>query len=142
MALVDDMYHDRPTKKLYSCVLDCTEIRSSAMSARTGAWMPSYVSQAIVRRDWPKQRAAPDQLWPVGLDGTGKQEIVGNPAMNPWWEITPKAVSKCLEATEWRASVTEYFLVYRFLDLRRDANCDVAQLGAAAWADPADSRKP
>jgi L-fucose isomerase len=46
---------------------------------------------------------------PSALDGTGEQEIDGSPAMKPWWEITPEEVSKCLEATEWRAAVTEYF---------------------------------
>jgi L-fucose isomerase len=46
---------------------------------------------------------------PSALDGTGQQELDGEPAMKPWWEITPEEVSKCLEATEWRASVTEYF---------------------------------
>jgi L-fucose isomerase len=46
---------------------------------------------------------------PSALDGTGQQELDGEPAMKPWWEITSEEVSKCLEATEWRASVTEYF---------------------------------
>ncbi|MEJ2149281.1 MAG: L-fucose isomerase [Chloroflexota bacterium] len=46
---------------------------------------------------------------PSALDGTGQQELGGEPAMKPWWEITPEEVSKCLEATEWRTSVTEYF---------------------------------
>jgi L-fucose isomerase len=46
---------------------------------------------------------------PSALDGTGQQESDGKPAMKPWWEITPGEVAKCLEATEWRAAVTEYF---------------------------------
>jgi L-fucose isomerase len=29
--------------------------------------------------------------------------------IKPWWEVTPEEAAKCLEATEWCASVTEYF---------------------------------
>lgn len=46
---------------------------------------------------------------PSALDGTGQQEVDGQPVMKPWWEITPEEAAKCLEATEWCASVTEYF---------------------------------
>jgi L-fucose isomerase len=46
---------------------------------------------------------------PSALDGTGQQELDGTPAIKPWWEVTPEEAAKCLDATEWCASVTEYF---------------------------------
>jgi L-fucose isomerase len=46
---------------------------------------------------------------PAALDGTGQQEINGQPAMKPWWTITPAEAAKCLNATEWCPAVTEYF---------------------------------
>ena len=46
---------------------------------------------------------------PATLDGTGQQERDGQPAMKPFWEITPAEVARCLEATTWHPSVTEYF---------------------------------
>ena len=46
---------------------------------------------------------------PATLDGTGQQEIDGQPAMKPYWEITPEEVASCLDATTWHAAMTEYF---------------------------------
>jgi L-fucose isomerase len=46
---------------------------------------------------------------PAALDGTGQQERDGRPAMKPFWEITRDEVKKCLEATTWHPSLTEYF---------------------------------
>lgn len=46
---------------------------------------------------------------PAALDGTGQQEVNGQPAMKPFWEITDEEVSRCLGATTWHPSVTEYF---------------------------------
>ena len=46
---------------------------------------------------------------PATLDGTGQQEIDGQPAMKPYWEITPEEVARCLDATTWHAAMTEYF---------------------------------
>ena len=46
---------------------------------------------------------------PAALDGTGQQEFSGQPAMKPYWEITPEEVTRCLEATTWHAGVLEYF---------------------------------
>jgi L-fucose isomerase len=46
---------------------------------------------------------------PATLDGTGQQEIDGQPAMKPYWEITPDEAARCLEATSWHAAITEYF---------------------------------
>ncbi|HZI31528.1 MAG TPA: L-fucose isomerase [Candidatus Binatia bacterium] len=46
---------------------------------------------------------------PATLDGTGRQERNGQPAMKPFWEISEAEAQKCLAATTWHPSVTEYF---------------------------------
>lgn len=46
---------------------------------------------------------------PAALDGTGQQEIDGQPAMKPYWQIAPAEVQRCLETTSWHAGVVEYF---------------------------------
>jgi L-fucose/D-arabinose isomerase len=46
---------------------------------------------------------------PTTLDGTGQQSRDGEPAMKPFWEITDAEVQKCLGATTWHPSTTEYF---------------------------------
>jgi L-fucose isomerase len=46
---------------------------------------------------------------PATLDGTGQSEIDGEPAMKPYWEITPQEAQRCLAATSWHAGITEYF---------------------------------
>jgi L-fucose isomerase len=46
---------------------------------------------------------------PAALDGNGEQTINGQPAMKPFWEITAAEVEKCLAATTWHPSITEYF---------------------------------
>ncbi len=46
---------------------------------------------------------------PATLDGTGRQERDGLPAMKPFWEISDAEVKSCLEATTWHPSITEYF---------------------------------
>jgi L-fucose isomerase len=46
---------------------------------------------------------------PATLDGTGQQQRKGQPAMKPFWEITPAEARKCLAATSWHPSITEYF---------------------------------
>jgi len=46
---------------------------------------------------------------PATLDGTGQQELDGQPAMKPYWEITPEEVARCLDATTWHPAMTEYF---------------------------------
>jgi L-fucose/D-arabinose isomerase len=43
------------------------------------------------------------------LDGTGEQTRDGQPAMKPFWEITPEEAEKCLKATTWPSAVYEYF---------------------------------
>lgn len=46
---------------------------------------------------------------PVPLDISGMQEINGEPAMKPFWEIIPEEAGKCLEATVWSPASTTYF---------------------------------
>ena len=36
-------------------------------------------------------------------------ELDGQPALKPYWAITPDEVARCLEATTWHAGITEYF---------------------------------
>ncbi|HUC86247.1 MAG TPA: L-fucose isomerase, partial [Candidatus Acidoferrales bacterium] len=43
------------------------------------------------------------------LDGTGRQVRDGKPAMKPFWEISRQEAQKCLAATTWHPSITEYF---------------------------------
>ncbi len=43
------------------------------------------------------------------LDATGHQLRDGQPAMKPFWEITPEEAERSLEATTWYPAVTEYF---------------------------------
>jgi L-fucose/D-arabinose isomerase len=46
---------------------------------------------------------------PSALDGTGQEEIDGKPVIKPWWNVTPTEAQKCIDATEWHTSTTEYF---------------------------------
>ncbi|HEX5790580.1 MAG TPA: L-fucose isomerase [Luteolibacter sp.] len=46
---------------------------------------------------------------PAALDGTGEQSAKGKPAMKPFWEISDAEVNRCLKATTWHPSITEYF---------------------------------
>jgi L-fucose isomerase len=47
---------------------------------------------------------------PAALDGTGEcSDANGNPIMKPHWEITDAEVEKCLSATTWHPSISEYF---------------------------------
>ena len=43
------------------------------------------------------------------LDATGWHEIDGQPAIKPWWEVTPEEAKKCFDATTWYPAITEYF---------------------------------
>jgi len=45
----------------------------------------------------------------AALDGCGLQTINGQPAMKPFWEITPAEAQACLEATTWYPAMLEYF---------------------------------
>ena len=46
---------------------------------------------------------------PAALDGTGRQSLDGQPAIKPFWDVTPDEMEKCLAATTWHAGMTEYF---------------------------------
>jgi L-fucose isomerase len=46
---------------------------------------------------------------PAALDGTGQQNRNGEPAIKPFWEVTPEEADACLKATTWHAGMTEYF---------------------------------
>jgi len=47
---------------------------------------------------------------PATLDGTGEQTGKdGKSTMKPFWEISDEEVEKCLKATTWHPSITEYF---------------------------------
>jgi L-fucose isomerase len=46
---------------------------------------------------------------PATLDGAGMQSIDGQPAMKPYWEITPEEAAACLDATTWHAGDLGYF---------------------------------
>lgn len=46
---------------------------------------------------------------PAALDGTGQQEIDGQPAMKPYWQVTPEEATRCIEATTWHTSAVGYF---------------------------------
>jgi L-fucose isomerase len=43
------------------------------------------------------------------LDATGRTTIDGQPAMKPFWAITPEDAEKCLNATEWYPASVGYF---------------------------------
>jgi L-fucose isomerase len=45
----------------------------------------------------------------ASLDATGLQTIDSQPAMKPFWDITPDEVQECLDATTWYPAITEYF---------------------------------
>ena len=46
---------------------------------------------------------------PAALDGTGQMEVDGKPGLKPFWDVTAADAKKCLDATTWHPSVTEYF---------------------------------
>ncbi len=77
-------------------------------------WSPDAVASAC--DGYKLDGAASDGLLhlinsgPATLDGTGQQTgRDGKPTMKPFWEITDDEVQKCLKATTWHPSITEYF---------------------------------
>jgi L-fucose isomerase len=71
-------------------------------------WSPEAVKR-ITRKDLP-DKAANGMIHlinsgPAALDGTGRQEKDGIPAMKPFWEISEEEMNKCLDATEWCQAV-------------------------------------
>ncbi len=58
--------------------------------------------------DQTRSREQLDSEWSDGV----KMALIardGIPIMKPFWEITDDEVKKCLEATTWHPSITEYF---------------------------------
>jgi len=45
----------------------------------------------------------------AALDGSGRAEHAGKPAMKEFWDITPKEAEQCLRATTWYPAMREYF---------------------------------
>ena len=45
----------------------------------------------------------------AALDGCGVQSLGGQPALKPFWEITPQEARECLQATTWPPAIYEYF---------------------------------
>jgi L-fucose isomerase len=86
-------------------------------TAQVFADVRTYWSPAAVKRvtGYSLDNCAADGLihlinsGSASLDATGQQEKDGNPAMKPYWEISPAEVQKCLEATTWYPAMTEYF---------------------------------
>jgi L-fucose isomerase len=75
-------------------------------------WSPDAVRRVTGRK--PTGAAAGGFLHlinsgPAALDGAGEQSAGGKPAVKPFWEITPAEMRKCLTATTWHPSITEYF---------------------------------
>lgn len=75
-------------------------------------WSPEAVKRVTGYE--PSGRAAGGFLHlinsgPAALDGTGQQERDAQPAIKPFWEVSPGEVKRCLEATTWHAGITEYF---------------------------------
>ncbi len=46
---------------------------------------------------------------PATLDGTGRHERDGAPAIKPFWEVSEAEMEACLAATTWHPALTEYF---------------------------------
>ncbi|MGA2489002.1 MAG: L-fucose isomerase [Anaerolineales bacterium] len=86
-------------------------------TAQVFADVRTYWSQAAVKRvtgyDLSNQAAGGlihlINSGSAPLDATGQQEIDGEPAMKPFWEINELEVQKCLQATTWYPAITEYF---------------------------------
>jgi L-fucose isomerase len=75
-------------------------------------WSPAAVKQATGHE--LRDRAAGGLIHLINsgaaaLDGAGRQQIEGQPAMKPFWEIGEAEARACLEATSWHPAMTEYF---------------------------------
>jgi L-fucose isomerase len=46
---------------------------------------------------------------PAALDWTGEQSENGAPIVKPWWNVSQDEAQKCMDATRWCPSMTEYF---------------------------------
>lgn len=75
-------------------------------------WSPEAVSR-VTGRELPEQgKNGIIHLINSGaacLDGTGRQELNGKPAIKPFWDITDGEVESCLKAVDWRPASKGYF---------------------------------
>ena len=75
-------------------------------------WSPQAVKR-VTGRDLEGQAAGGFlhliNSGPTALDGTGQQSIDAQPAIKPFWEVTPEDAQNCLEVTSWHAGTVEYF---------------------------------
>jgi L-fucose isomerase len=86
-------------------------------TAQVFADVRTYWSPVAVKRVTgyePTDRAAGGFLHLINsgaaaLDGSGRQEIDGQPAMKPFWQISDAEAEACLQATSWHPGMTEYF---------------------------------
>jgi L-fucose isomerase len=86
-------------------------------TAQIFADVRTYWSPAAVKRVTGRPltgAAAPGLLHLINsgaatLDGCGAQVKNGQPALKPFWEITPQEAQACLEATTWPPAIYEYF---------------------------------
>jgi L-fucose/D-arabinose isomerase len=86
-------------------------------TAQVFADVRTYWSPAAVKRVTGHQltgRAANGMIHLINsgaatLDATGALKRDGQPAIKPWWEITPDEAAGCLDATEWYPGNTGYF---------------------------------
>lgn len=75
-------------------------------------WSPQAIRRVTGHRSGGMAEAGMLHLinsGPSALDGTGQMEIDGCPAIKPWWTVRPEEILKCLKATQWCPSITEYF---------------------------------
>ena len=75
-------------------------------------WSPAAIERVTGQR--PAGRAAQGVLHLINsgsaaLDGTGRQLCGDEPAMKPYWEISPAEAEACLAATRFCPAVLEYF---------------------------------
>jgi L-fucose/D-arabinose isomerase len=86
-------------------------------TAQIFADVRTYWSPAAVKRVTGKEltgRAAAGMLHLINsgaaaLDACGLQRRDGQPAMKPFWEVTPAEARRCLAATTWPPASNEYF---------------------------------
>jgi len=75
-------------------------------------WSPAAVKRVANHRLTGKSAGGILHLinsGPATLDGTGQQSGGSKPAMKPFWKISKAEAAKCLRATTWHPSMTEYF---------------------------------
>jgi L-fucose isomerase len=75
-------------------------------------WSPAAVKKATGHKLTGKAASGILHLinsGPTALDATGEQSVKGTPTMKPFWDISQAEANRCLKATTWHPSITEYF---------------------------------